>query len=93
MRSFDVKYTTIHYGKKIPEKNEPDSGIGAISPPTLRSSLSYLNTRITTTDEVRRQIGFPMSSTTSLSTTKTRSSPYSYFNSVFPVLSSFCNPS
>ncbi|XP_022163708.1 protocadherin-like wing polarity protein stan isoform X2 [Myzus persicae] len=63
-------------GKEIPEKNEPDSGIGAISPPTIRSSLSYRNTGVTATDGIRRPIGISMSSTTSRSTTKTSSSPY-----------------
>jgi len=79
-------------GKEIPEKNEPDSGIGAISPPTIRSSLSYRNTGITTTDGVRRPIGISMSSTTSRSTTKTSSSPYRYYNSVFKILYSFRKP-
>lgn len=64
-------------GKEIPDKNEPDSGIGAVSPPTIRSSLSYRNTGVTNTDGgVRRPIGISMSSTTSRSTTKTSSSPY-----------------
>lgn len=64
-------------GKEIPEKNEPDSGIAAVSPPTIRSSLSYRNTGvITNTEGTRRPIGISMSSTTSRSTTKTSSSPY-----------------
>lgn len=64
-------------GKEIPEKNEPDSGIGAMSPPTIRSSLSYRNTGVpNNSDGTRRPIGISMSSTTSRSTTKTSSSPY-----------------
>lgn len=64
-------------GKEVPEKNEPNSGIaGPISPPTIRSSLSYRNTGVTNTDGARRPIGISMSSTTSRSTTKTSSSPY-----------------
>lgn len=64
-------------GKEVIEKNEPDSGIGAVSPPTIRSSLSYRNTAgIVGSDMPKRPLGISMSSTTSRSTNKTSSSPY-----------------
>ncbi|XP_050548978.1 protocadherin-like wing polarity protein stan isoform X2 [Daktulosphaira vitifoliae] len=65
-------------GKEVFEKNGPDSGIDAVSPPTIRSSLSYRNTTgILGSDIPRKPLGISMSSTTSRSTNKTSSSPYS----------------